>query len=304
MKAECIICTYNRPKELRVLLENLINYINYYDNIIIVDSSDKEDSRKLIREFQAIMPIKYIISAKGLTIQRNIGINNISPLSNLIFFFDDDVTLYEDYFYQMINFFINDKRKDYIGACGNALNEKKRKFFDILIRRFFFITDNTTGKKLLSGDAGHIFDPLSDIDVEVLSGCNMCYRSEIFFKYGLRFDEKLTNYSYMEDQDFSIRASKYGKLRQLKSAKIIHHVSSSARMDYKKWFEMYVINSYYLLQKNYSPKLINYLAYSWRLAGKLFHASFLSIKKISLSPLLGFFNGIACIIQGNLNNEK
>jgi len=293
MRIAIIICTKDRPNELMHCYNSikLQTYKSFY--LIIVDASEENRIQQDINLYQSEeIDITYVKSAPGLPFQRNIGVSHVRPGTDIIIFLDDDTELTPDYVKTLAMKFNDDRNKLIIGACGNALNEKKRKRIDRLIRNAFFITDNATGKLLPSGDAGHIFSPQQDSKVAVLSGCNMCYRTEVFDRYNLKFDENLNGYAIMEDQDFSIRASRYGDLYQFAGAKLLHKVSPVARINQKRLFEMYIINSYYLLKKNMAPNYRNYICYSWRLVGKLIHAIANSIRFNSYEPLAGWINGI------------
>ncbi len=120
----------------------------------------------------------------------------------------------------------------------------------------------------------------------------MCFRADLFRAHGLRFDEALTGYAYMEDQDFSLRARQHGDLIQLAEAKLAHHASVVGRPSERQIFETYVVNSYYLLRKNLNPGLLNYVCYGWRLVGKLLQALSLALVNRSAGPVAGWFMGV------------
>lgn len=294
MKIAIIIATKNRHSDLRRTLESLCRQSYDIAEVVVVDCSDSNKTKDVVESFNNSFPIlSYIHSISGLTIQRNIGISKLISAPQIVCFFDDDVELGPLYIDAIVHKFKSDK--SIVGVSGNIVNEKRRTKYDRIFRNIFFITDNTTGKLLLSGDAGHIFAPIEDKEVDVLSGCNMSYRSNVLFEYNLRFDEKLNGYGYMEDQDFSFRALKYGTLVQVSNAKLIHHVTDIARPNQKQLFESYIIHSYYLLKKNISPTVINYACYVWRLIGKIFDASAKSIRYASWEPLAGWIIGVANI---------
>lgn len=276
------------------MLESLNKQSYAIAEVIVVDCSDRNMSKNVVESFHHSFPVLlYVRSLPGLTLQRNIGISKLESAPQIVCFFDDDVELDRFYIETVVHKFESDK--SIVGVSGNIVNEKRRMFFDRVIRRLFFITDNTSGKLLLSGDVGHIFAPVQDKEVDVLSGCNMSYRSNILFEFNLRFDEKLNDYAYMEDQDFSSRVLKYGKLVQISNAKLIHHVTAISRSKQKQLFASYIINSYYLFKKNLSPNTFNYICYVWRITGKIFDASAKSIRYVSWGPLAGWFIGVANI---------
>jgi len=262
--------------------------------LVVVDSSEGGETAGLIQGLEAPegVQITYVKSPPGLPLQRNSGIGAIQSSPDVVCFFDDDVELYPDYLWAMMSRLGQDVQHSIVGLCGNALNERRRSILDRFVRRFFFLTDNATGRLLPSGDAGHVFAPESDTPVSVLSGCNMCIRKEILFDECLRFDELLNGYAFMEDQDYSIRASRFGHLYQIAGARLYHHVSPQSRPTLRMMNRTYIINSFYLFRKNLLPKPLDYLWYAWRLVGKLLQATMQSLVNRSIQPVWGWVEGI------------
>jgi GT2 family glycosyltransferase len=276
--------------------------------VIVVDSSNSPSCKDRVRE---IVPLKGarlidLVNRSGLPMQRNVGIDSIQTKPDVVCFFDDDVVLDSQYVENVISKFTSDDSNRIVGICGNAMNERGRNLIDRLVRNIFLVTDNHSGKLLVSGDAGHIFSPRDDTEVSVLSGCNMCFRGQILFVQNVRFDELLNGYAYMEDQDFSHRARKFGRLVQLKEARLIHKSTLAGKPDMQMLFQMYVVNSYYLLKKNLDPELINYVCYGWRLVGKFVHALASSCKARSSASLVGYFSGLVRIndLAGKLKGRS
>ena len=295
MKISIIIPTKDRPDELKKCLTAILSQTEKISQIIIVDSSFSNGTNNLINELKLTHPeLEYLRSDPGLTLQRNKGINSTAKDTEMICFFDDDTELTDHYLKTVADRF-NSPESDIVGITGNVINEKRKPFPERIFRNIFLIADYKNSRILPSGDAGHVHEPGEDLEVAVLSGCNMCFRSDLFFRHNLLFDQLLGGYSYMEDQDFSIRASKYGKLLQLRDAELVHYTSPVSRIKLKEMMQTYIINSFYLLRKNLSPDFFNYLCYFWRLTGKLIHSIYLSISNMSIGPLTGWIIGICRI---------
>ena len=294
MTVGVIVATRNRPEQVARLVRSLQSQDYPLTELVVVDSSEGDATKTGLSELQ--LPhgglVTYVASAKGLPLQRNVGLGKLQRRSDVICFFDDDVELDSGYLARVVSTFAADSAQRIIGLCGNIVNEKRRGFLDRVARRLFLITDNATGKLLPSGDAGHVFAPARDQRVAVLSGCNMCFRAELFRDYGLRFDDALADYAYMEDQDCSLRAARYGDLMQLVGARLVHHRNMATRLQHRELFAMYVINSFYLLRKNLSPGPLNYLCYAWRLVGKLLQAVVVSLRTLSPGPVAGWVQGV------------
>ena len=153
-----IICTLNRPSDLRQNLISLINQTYSFDHIVIVDSSDDNSSFEQYKKVTSEQSnCFYQKSAKGLTFQRNVGISFCKNFnSDYLCFFDDDVILEQDYLETAVNN-LKSFSSESVSFCGNARNEVKIKRFEKFIRKFFLICDYSSGRKLISGDAGHIY---------------------------------------------------------------------------------------------------------------------------------------------------
>jgi GT2 family glycosyltransferase len=294
LKIAVVICTKDRPADLNQCLVSLAMQDYPFCELVIVDASESDATRRLVKGFD--MPhgpsIEYISSPRGLTLQRNTGIRRLRSEPDVVCFLDDDVEIEPGYLRNVARKFEADTEGRILGVCGNAANEKPRGIFDRMVRNLFMITDNRSGKILPSGDGGHIYSPRRDETVDVLSGCNMCYRREVFTQYGLAFDEVLTGYAFMEDHDFSFRVSKYGGLVQLADARLVHHVSPVSRPALRDLFENYIIHSFYIFRKNHSPQPFEYLCYGWRLVGKFLQAFQLTLKSRSVFPLSGWIFGL------------
>lgn len=301
MRIAVIICTKDREQDLRRALSSLCGQVYLPAEVIVVDAGTGIDPEPWFngKFSRAPFRITYLKSEKGLPHQRNRGIEVVDKNTDVISFIDDDVELTPEYYEHVVAAFERTENRVVLGICGNALNETERSRIDRFVRNVFLITDNYSGASLPSGDAGHIFEPKKDSVVAVLSGCNMSFRASVFFSLGLRFDEKLSGYAYMEDQDISLRAARYGELWQLSGARLVHHVSKEGRPNQRELFNMYVQNSFYLFKKNNSPNLFRFVFYFWRLVGKFFHSVIVSFLTLSLAPTRGFVEGFISLFADN-----
>ena len=157
MLISIIICTRNRKKELlrickSISTQSLINY-----ELIIVDSSDKNkiEETDIQNLFNKTNPINIIYSKPGLTRQRNIGLK--AATGELFFFFDDDLILEDNFLYEMVKVF--NENKDYYGGMGAFNNmadiSTKDKIKKIIKRLFLLQQDYGNGKFQKSGFPRH-----------------------------------------------------------------------------------------------------------------------------------------------------
>jgi len=99
-------------------------------------------------------------------------------------------------------------------------------------------------------------------DVEFMPGPLMSARREVARE--VRFDELLTAYSLGEDDDFSYRVSRRGRLRYEPSALVYHNELGWRSMDRRRMDRLQVVNRSYLFRKNFSPTVRTTAAF-WRL---------------------------------------
>ena len=95
-----IICTYNRTNSLERLINSVHNQSRKFDEIIVVDGSDldcQHENLKLIGRFPEIFYHHVGFKQRGLTNQRNFGLNQINQHCTHVTFLDDDLVLDEEF---------------------------------------------------------------------------------------------------------------------------------------------------------------------------------------------------------------
>jgi GT2 family glycosyltransferase len=291
-----VICTRNRSSDLDQCLESLQH--QYYPpyEIIVVDSSDNNMSKTVTEHFRkkGNLTVKYSRSKPGLTRQRNEGIS--SACGDVYAFLDDDVILDEYYFRKMASIF--KKNKHIGGATGNITNLVKENYFAELIRKLFLLTGNAAeGIMKRSGFPDYV-DPdraLQCTPTQVLSGCNMLYRKEVFENF--IFDEEFEGYCLGEDAEFSHRVSKCHRLVYIKDARLIHNRSDTERIDTYKYFKMALFNRYYIFKKNVKESSVDWLFFVWSTFGIGLRGIYWALKTRNFSPLQGLVEGFRSILK-------
>lgn len=286
-----ILCTRNRPDDVKNFLKSLARQTCPPNELIVVDSSEKTLNNN--PDFNLLFDNKifpgtkliYRHSDPGLTLQRNIGISLTH--AEVIYFFDDDTILNPDYLEKMNEIFIN--YPEYGGGMGYVTNlEPKKTGLGRIFRQIFLLQrDYSSGKFTASGMPTHTYGITKFRDIEVLGGCCMAYRSYVFFKN--RFDENLRFYGAMEDCDFSKRVSQNCKLFYNPEAKLQHLQSPINRDRIEDLSAMYIKNYSYLFFKNFYPEnRLRIFAYYWSIAGLLLEAKILKQE----DKLYGYLKGL------------
>src|SRR5579883_2173366 len=121
MLISVIICTYKRVDATRQLLRCLAAQTYRPFEVLVVDGSgDRCGTRaalaETIRELSDRMDVRLIESAKGLTVQRNVGIDLAA--GEIVAFFDDDVTIHSGFLAQTAELFEQPDMNDVGGIAG------------------------------------------------------------------------------------------------------------------------------------------------------------------------------------------
>ena len=104
MKFSLIICTYMRPTALFKLLETVATQSSYPNEILIIDGSTNSFTKEVLEQniFDNLKYYKVPDNQRGLTKQRNFGVNKVTNNIDIICFLDDDTLLDKDYFEKLI----------------------------------------------------------------------------------------------------------------------------------------------------------------------------------------------------------
>jgi len=270
-----ILCTRNRHDDLKRCLRSLHAQTASAMQLIIVDSSDTPVTTdativQLCDQIkQKNTQVLLLHTAPGLPSQRNRGIAHAH--ADILYFFDDDVELEPAYLERMNEVF--EQYPQFAGGMGRVMNVSKAPSWKYRLFRSFFLLsqDYASGHFTWSGMPTHVFGTHHWQSVEVLSGCCMAYRRQVFTHHV--FDEQLGGYAYMEDCDFSRRVSYQSPLFFNPAARLSHFHSPINRDAVVKNRAMLMHNYSYLFFKNFYPKnKLKVIAYAWSVLGLLLEA--------------------------------
>ena len=104
MKFSLIVCTYMRSEPLLRLLQSVKDQSQYPNEILIIDGSIDNKTKKILNEnrFNSLRYFSVSDQDRGLTKQRNFGISKVDHNSEIVCFLDDDIVLEFDYFENLI----------------------------------------------------------------------------------------------------------------------------------------------------------------------------------------------------------
>jgi len=226
----------------------------------------------------------YLDTEPGLTRQRNIGAKRAS--GDVVLYMDDDMELDPDYVGAMLDAF--GRRPEHGGGMGRLIETRAPRHgaVDVFRRLFMLTRPSSHGRLQPSGLPTHVHGESVERDVEILSGGTMAFRRWVFSK--IEFDERLTGYGYMEDVDFSYRASRLARLFYEPRAEAVHHSTPESPATAAARRRMYAINHHYLFFKNiFATCKWCLLAYLWSVAGM-----------VLLSALAGRWQGVLGYLRG------
>lgn len=287
MTFSLIICTYMRPEPLLKLLQSVQKQSLYPDEVLIIDGSTNNDIQINLNK-NKIDSVKYFSVSdedRGLTKQRNFGINQVSSNCDIVCFLDDDTILEENYFKELIktyNIF-----PDALGVGGYITNETKWEkvkdnynpsinefYFDgwkrkdgsrfVLRKKLHLDSDCPPGfsSSFSHGRSVSFLPPTNKIyEVEQLMGGVSSFKKTVFEK--LSFSTYFEGYGLYEDADFTLRVAKVGKLYINTAAKLGHFHAEPGRPNQYHYGKMVVRNGWYVWRvKNPNPNFLDRLKWN------------------------------------------
>ncbi len=180
------------------------------------------------------IPTEILLSKRGLTRQRNTILDRLHP-DDLLIFIDDDFLLMRDYCKEALALF--NENPAIVMATGKVLADG-------------IIGPGLTFEQAESylSEAG-LFERRELHSVYNCYGCNMVVRAAPIIEHGLRFDERLPFYGWLEDVDFSRQLAGYGLLVMSTSMRGVHLGTKTWRSPGVKLGYSQVANPIYLASK-------------------------------------------------------
>lgn len=217
MNISIIVCTKDRPDDLKRLLNSLIIQKFNYVEVLIIDGSDN-NVKYVVDTFTQDLPIKYWhVRPPGLTKQRNFGISNLDPKAEWVGFLDDDLELEPNCIPSLVSYIEKEPKVKGIGLRINDQRDLKRN----ILRELMLIDNFPGGVVTKSGAAAPIRPYNNSRKTGWLYGGATFWNINVLKEF--KFDEWFAGIGYCEDLDFSYNVAKKYELAVCAEAKCFHH---------------------------------------------------------------------------------
>jgi GT2 family glycosyltransferase len=280
MKFSLIICTYMRPESVLQLLQSVQEQTLYPDEILIIDGSTNTETELVVTEniFPNLNYFAVPPEYRGLTKQRNYGLDRVGNAMEVVCFLDDDTILEKKYFEEIIKTF--ETHPKISGVGGVAVNENSwtlaepnkrydpRRYYQWdgyvykegqrnVVRNYLGLQSNVGPGQMPDYSHGKTCGfPLDGKthEVDLLIGMSFSFRKNVV--NAIRFSPYFEGYGLYEDADFSIRALQFGKNAINTKARLDHYHHPSGRPNQYQYGKMVVRNGWYVWRvKNPRPSL-------------------------------------------------
>jgi hypothetical protein len=233
MKTVAIIATKGRPQEVSNLI-GALGRQTILPSKIIVSACDQSDTAKIA----AVDNLEVVFGSPGSSVQRNRGLSLVRGKCDVIVFFDDDFIPSRYWIEHVQDIFAT--HPDVVSATGVVL------------------VDGVISGGINWSDGQSIVEKADRSKNASLGnyglrrgrspyGCNMAFRASNV--ENLVFDERLALYGWLEDLDFSARASQRAGMIATNLLWGVHLGSVRARTSGLRYGYSQVVNPWYLRTK-------------------------------------------------------
>ena len=300
LKLSIVIPTKNRFLNVKKILSFLVKNKFFFNEIIIIDSSNIFNKNKIIKIlnlYKKKYKIKILLfnSQPSTSKQRNIGIIKSNKRNKYIMFLDDDIKFYKNSLESIKKFIL--QTDDSIGAIGFNLIEKVENNFFTKLKNSKFseilgLYNRKEGIIVNSGWHTKAINLKKNTFVAWLSTQAVIYKKENISN--IRFDKNLGSYSYLEDLDFSYTVAKKSKLVICHKAKYSHMHNKCYRNEYD-FGKKEIFNRFYFLKKHDLHKINFYFGCLLKISINL--VEIFTKDKFSFKRVLGNVLGIYKVFQ-------
>jgi GT2 family glycosyltransferase len=242
-----VIATLARPDVLATAIRSVRSADPPPTELIVVDGDAKRSAESVAARMADDAPfaIRYVAAKRGLTRQRNVALE--VAIGDVVVFLDDDAEVEPSALGRLVSAYLD---PGVVGATGrveepssNRVGDQRSPLRGLLPGGGAEGTFTRFGypRRLVHLDVAR--------DVEFMPGCFMSARRSVAAV--VRFDEQLPGYGLAEDEDFSYRLARLGRIRYVPEA-VAHHAGSGfGTRDSRTFGRQVVRNRAYLFRKNF-----------------------------------------------------
>ncbi len=264
-----------RAKPLLNLLNSIKTQTFYPNEILIIDGSTNNETKIILGSnlFNNLFYFKVDNENRGLTKQRNFGITKVAANSEIVCFLDDDTSLENNYFEELIKTY--QIYPNALGVGGYITNEsvwqeaplnykpsnneyyydgwKKKDGSRFIFRKKLGLDSNLPPcfmPEFAHGRSVSFLPPSKKIyEVQQFMGGVSSFKKEILEEH--KFSTYFQGYGLYEDADFTLRLSNIGKLYVNTNAKLAHFHDGSGRPNKYNYGKMVIRNGWYVWRVKY-----------------------------------------------------
>ena len=229
MNVAIIVASVNRGEEIGQLLAQLARQTLLPAKIVLSVERQEDLPPVLGPRVQVVM------GRKGLTAQRNRGLDAVQGAADVVVFYDDDFLPTPTALEGVTRLFA--KYPDIAGATGLVLRDGVKQggiSYEAAMAE-------VNAQRRIAGAAYSI------IPVDELYGCNMAFRASAV--QDLRFDEKLPLYAWQEDVDFAGQLLSKGRVVKTDAFAGVHRGVNKGRSPGLALGFSQMVNPAYLVRK-------------------------------------------------------
>ncbi|MDO4889073.1 MAG: glycosyltransferase [Candidatus Saccharibacteria bacterium] len=236
MRLGVVIVTHNRLNLLQECVNACLSQTIKFSKIVIVDNASTDGTRGYLKSVNGI---------NGVFLKNNIGgaggfYEGLKSLSlgelDYVLFIDDDAILEKKY-NEKISPFLTGEQDAFSGTVltdGNIQYEHRR-----------FLSENFGQRNSTKENyVGRFFD------YDLATFCGLYVSTKLIEKIGL---PRKDFFIWFDDTEYSIRISRFCKIRNINDAKLNHKTVLSQELGYS-WKSYYSIRNQYVVIKAYFPR--------------------------------------------------
>lgn len=284
-----VVPTKNRPHDLALAVESVLNQTALPAQLIIIDQSSTNESERCVSiRYQSAVPqvrssmeLVYChdMSITGLTSARNRSLELVR--AEIVLFLDDDVVLEPDFIEELLAAYGLDPVA--AGVSGIVTNYTPPSTPVRLWSRLFMLGPFWDDRQPVYWNAA-LLSKGDAIPVTRLGGGLMSFRMSAIS--GVPFDENLTGACDGEDVEYCARLGPGVRLLIAPKARLVHNPSPSGRTA-EHWLRRQVRTMWYLYRRNWNYGVRNRLCLVWLNIGFGVAAAAVSFRRLSLVPYAG-----------------